>query len=61
MDLHKLREHEDRALKMLEPLTRIEQLIALRYLRTLLGVPIDQTQREIMDEYRRELKGAQAK
>jgi hypothetical protein len=53
MDLGILKAHEDRVVKCLEPLPRIEQLIALRYLRTLLGVSIDQTGTEIMTEFRK--------
>lgn len=54
MDLTALKLHEDNVTKLLDPLPRIEQLIALRYLRTLLGVAIDETQYEIMQEYRKE-------
>jgi len=57
LDLNALKAHEDRVVKALEPWPRIERLIALRYLRTLLGVPIDDTQHEIMAEYKKELAG----
>jgi len=53
MDLTKLRAYEDRAVKVVETLPRIEQLIALRYLRTLLGVAIEDTQREIVKEFKK--------
>lgn len=56
MDLDRLKEHENHVIKALESMPRIEHLIALRYLRTLLGVSIADTQAEIMNEYRKELR-----
>ena len=53
MDLNKLRAYEDRVVKAVEAMPRIEQLIALRYLRTLLGVSIEDTQLEIAKEFKK--------
>ena len=55
MDLTLLRVHEDAVVKVLEPMSRIRQLIALRYLRNLLEISIEDTGHEIMKEYRKEL------
>ena len=56
MNLEKLRAHEDRVTIIVNNWPRIEQLIALRYLRTLLGVAIENTGPEIIREYTKELK-----
>lgn len=56
-DLMMLRLHEDKVTATIEVMPRIEKLIALKYLRMLLGVAIEDTGREIMEEYRKELKG----
>jgi hypothetical protein len=42
---------------MLDPLPRIEQLIALNYLRRIIDLNIDMTSREIEKLYREEMKG----
>ena len=56
MDLTKLKAHEDRVVTVLGTWPRIEQLIALNYLRAVLNLPWDLAFREIEKEYKRELK-----
>ncbi len=51
----RLREHEDAVVALLDPMPRIRRLIALRQLRTLLGVPIEDTAREISMELKQEM------
>jgi hypothetical protein len=60
MDLQILRTHEDRVKNLLDPLPRIEQLIALNYLRRVISLSIDVTDREIEKEYRKEMKETRA-
>lgn len=54
-ELAALRAHEDAVTTRLDVMPRIEQLIALRYLRALLGVAIEDTGREISKELRKEM------
>jgi len=56
MDLLKLKQHEDHMKMAVDPLPRIEQLIALNYLRRVIGLNEDMTDRTIEKEYREELK-----
>jgi len=46
-----LKEHEDKVVAGIEKWSRLEQIIALRYLPTLLGIKISDTQYELAKEY----------
>jgi hypothetical protein len=61
VDLALLRTHQDRVKNLLDPLPRIEQLIALCYLYPMLGLSIDQAYREIEKEYSKEMKESRAR
>ena len=53
VDLAKVIEDETYVKKTLDEWSRGRQLIALRYLRGLLGIPIDETYRAIEKEYQK--------
>ena len=56
MDLTALKKHDDNVREKIDPLPRIEQLIALKYLRVLIGLDTTMTDIEIEKLYREEMK-----
>ena len=61
MDLTALKKHDDNVREKIDPLPRIEQLIALKYLRVLIGLDTTMTDIEIEKLYREEMKESRAR
>ena len=61
MDLEPLKRHENNVREKIDPLPRIEKVIALKYLRALLNLDSTMTDIEIEKLYREEMKESRAR
>ena len=61
MDFQILKAHENNVKEKIDPLPRIERVIALKYLRTLLNLDSTMTDIEIEKLYREEMKESRAR